>query len=167
MRNAALWGGLLIVVAVLLVGFLILRSPQTATVPTETDSIEEEGSSIGQLEVEVPTPVVTVVASPAPSSSPTTAPAGATGTLVTFTDTGITPSTLTVPVNTTVTFTNNGQGTHWPASDPHPTHTGLPGFDADKALSTGESYSFTFTTKGTWGFHDHLNPRLKGSIIVQ
>lgn len=166
MRNAALWGGLLIVVAVLLVGFLILRTPQTATVPTATDSIEEEASS-GQLEVEVPTPVITVVASPAPSSSPTTSPASTTGTLITFTDTGIAPSTLTVPVNTTVTFTNNGQGAHWPASDPHPTHTGLPGFDADKALATGESYSFTFTTKGTWGFHDHLNPRLKGSIIVQ
>jgi plastocyanin len=82
-------------------------------------------------------------------------------------DTAFTPSTITVPVGTTVVFTNNGQAPHWPASDPHPVHTDLSAFDAKKGLATGEKYSYTFTTKGTFSMHDHLNARIKGSIVVQ
>lgn len=86
---------------------------------------------------------------------------------VSITDTGFLPATMTVPVNTTVTFTNNGQGAHWLASDPHPTHTAQAGFDAKRGLATGEAYTFTFTASGTWGYHDHLNPRVTGTIVVK
>lgn len=107
-----------------------------------------------------------VAPSTSPSSLPSTSPA-ATTVAVSLTDTGFEPATVTVPVGTTVVFTNNGQAAHWPASDPHPLHTGLPGFDAKKGLATGETYSFTFTKVGTFGVHDHLMSSLKGSIVVQ
>lgn len=86
---------------------------------------------------------------------------------VSVTDTGFEPATLTVPSGTTVVFTNNGQAAHQPASDPHPAHTGLPGFDAKRGLATGETYSFTFTKTGTFGYHDHLRFQSKGTIVVQ
>jgi plastocyanin len=70
---------------------------------------------------------------------------------VQFTDQGFSPATLTVVSGTTVTFTNQSSTTVWPASDPHPSHTGLPGFDANKGLAKGESYSFTFTKTGKFG----------------
>ncbi|MBI3251353.1 MAG: hypothetical protein HYZ62_00405, partial [Candidatus Andersenbacteria bacterium] len=63
---------------------------------------------------------------------------------ISITDTGFEPAQVTVAPGATVTFVNNGQALHWPASAPHPTHTALPGFDAKKGLATGESYSFTF-----------------------
>ncbi|MDZ4225407.1 MAG: cupredoxin domain-containing protein [Candidatus Andersenbacteria bacterium] len=81
-------------------------------------------------------------------------------------DTGFTPATVTVAAGTKVTFVNNGQAAHWPASDPHPVHTDLPGFDAKHGLQTGEEYSFVFDKVGSWGFHDHLNPTLTGEIVV-
>lgn len=86
---------------------------------------------------------------------------------VSIDDEGFDPATITIPVGTTVVFTNNGQALHWPASDPHPTHTNVSGFDAEKGLPTGETYSFTFTEQGTFGMHDHLNAKMKGLIVVQ
>jgi plastocyanin len=86
---------------------------------------------------------------------------------VLITSSGFIPSTLTIKVGDTVTFVNKDSKPHWPASDPHPTHTNYPGFDALRPLKTGESYSFTFTKQGAWGYHDHLNPSLRGTIIVE
>lgn len=167
MRNVGLWIGLLVAVIILLIGFFMFRSPQEAAVPITTTSLEEEAGP-GQLDNEVPpsSPAGTPSASPA-TTAPTASPAAAKREAVNISDTGFSPAVLTVPANTTVTFTNNGQGAHWPASDPHPTHNNLPGFDAKRGLATGETYSFTFTQKGTWGYHDHLNTSLRGSIVVQ
>jgi plastocyanin len=106
----------------------------------------------------------------APSTTPVVSPSPAAVTnsmSVSIDDEGFTPASITIPKGTTVVFTNNGQGSHWPASDPHPTHNGLPGFDAKQPLTTGETYSFTFDKVGTFGVHDHLNASLKGTIIVQ
>jgi plastocyanin len=80
---------------------------------------------------------------------------------------GYSPATVTIHKGDYVQFTNTDTTTHWPASDPHPTHTGYPGFDADQALKTGENYRFQFEKVGTWGYHDHLHPNLKGTVIVK
>ena len=86
---------------------------------------------------------------------------------ISITDTGFSPAEITVKAGTTVTFVNKGQELHWPASDPHPTHTDLPGFDAKRGLEPGDIYRFTFATAGSFGMHDHLHPTFKGRIIVQ
>jgi plastocyanin len=77
------------------------------------------------------------------------------------------PATLTVEAGETVTFENESGDDKWPASDVHPTHEEYPGFDAGKAVLDGESYSFTFERPGRWGYHDHLRPELKGTIVVE
>lgn len=87
--------------------------------------------------------------------------------VITFTNTGFTPESVTINVGDSVTFVNESSGSFQPASDPHPTHTGLAGFDAGSSVAMGQSYTFTFTKTGTWGFHDHLDSDKKGTVIVR
>jgi len=87
--------------------------------------------------------------------------------IVNITSSGFSPGTITINSGDTITFVNTDTSLHWVASKPHPIHTDVPGFDARKALQRGESYSFTFTKKGTFGCHDHLNPATMCAIIVQ
>ena len=85
---------------------------------------------------------------------------------VDITSSGFDPSSVTINSGDTVKFVNLDSSPHRPASNPHPTHTDYPGFDALRELQQGESYSFSFTRIGTWGYHDHLNPFAGGIIIV-
>ncbi len=94
---------------------------------------------------------------------------------------GFNPETLIVKQGTTVTFVNKDSKDHWPASAVHPTHQLYPGsdiskcgtseknmiFDACRGLKSGESWQFTFNEKGSWKYHDHLTPSLRGTIIVE
>jgi len=80
---------------------------------------------------------------------------------------GFTPNVLTIAVGDTVTFVNDGQGKHWPASDLHPTHKILPEFDSKRGLETGEEYSYTFSEAGTWKCHDHLVAANTCTIVVE
>lgn len=92
---------------------------------------------------------------------------GGGGNVVEITDDGFEPSSLTVSSGDTVTFENKSSDDAWPASDVHPTHQLYPGFDAKKPLLSGESYSFTFAKAGTWGYHNHLEPDERGTIVVE
>lgn len=91
--------------------------------------------------------------------------------IIVYTDSGFSPSTLTIAAGTTVAFQNNSSGSFWPASDNHPTHTLYPegscSFDPCESIEAGGSWSFTFNETGTWGYHDHLSPGRGGTIIVE
>ena len=92
-----------------------------------------------------------------------------------ITSSGFNPKTLTITAGIEVTFVNKDSKPHWPASAVHPTHEVYPEsggcvsskFDACRGLSQEESFSFVFNQKGTWRYHDHLNPSLRGTIIVE
>jgi len=87
-------------------------------------------------------------------------------TVVTYSDGGFNPKTVTVKVGTTVTFMNDSSGAMWVASDPHPVHTLLSGFDELNSVRKGGSYEYTFTKVGTWTYHNHMNPSMKGTVVV-
>ena len=87
--------------------------------------------------------------------------------VIEYTDDGFNPATLRVLTGTQVTFVNKGTKSVWPASGRHPTHEICPGFDALKALATGETYSYVFTQSAECPFHNHLAPDEKGSIEVK
>jgi plastocyanin len=89
------------------------------------------------------------------------------GNVVKITDNGFEPSTLTINAGDTVKFENDSSDDAWPASNVHPTHQLYPGFDAKKPLLAGETYSFTFTKAGSWGYHNHLEPDVQGTIVVK
>ncbi len=93
-------------------------------------------------------------------------PASGTMTVLMMEDGSFEPTTAYVKVGTVVTFKNNSTHIHWIASDPHPTHTALPGFDAKTNISPGASYSYTFDKAGRWLYHDHLNPAFGGVVEV-
>lgn len=86
---------------------------------------------------------------------------------VTISATGISQKTLTVSVGTKVIFVNTDTISHHIASNPHPNHTDVPGFEN---VNNDTKYSFTFTKKGTFGYHDHDDPQntaTQGTIIVE
>ncbi len=78
------------------------------------------------------------------------------------------PASIVIKQGQQVTWTNLDVAPHWVASDPHPTHTGLPGLDSQGQMQTKESFTFTFEKTGKFTYHDHLNPyKVKGSVVVQ
>lgn len=82
------------------------------------------------------------------------------------TNNGFGPKTITIKPGETVLFKNKSDDYFWPASNSHPTHNSLSDFDPGEPLAPGSTWSFTFDTQGPWGFHDHLYPGYKGTIIV-
>lgn len=86
---------------------------------------------------------------------------------VRYTNTGFQPAKLTVPIGTMVEFVNQSDKEMWVASNVHPSHDILPTFDEFKGVGKGQSYMYTFDKKGTWPYHDHINPALEGVINVE
>ena len=84
-----------------------------------------------------------VQATTAPVSGATSAPGSAVA--VAISGYAFDPATLTVKEGTTVTWTNQDSVTHTVTSD-----TGL--FDSG-GMSQGDTFSFTFTTAGTYAYH--------------
>jgi plastocyanin len=80
---------------------------------------------------------------------------------------GFYPTTIRVNKGDYVQFVNKDSDKHWPASNPHPSHIDLPGFDAKKGLATNEKFTYQFQKSGSWGFHDHFNSSFKGTVTVQ
>lgn len=165
MNQAAVWG-LVVVVVLIIAGLLVWRTTGPNGEETPVPTLETVDLPAAPTAGQFGLPAPTLVASPAgTTAAPTVSPRSES--TVSMSETGFSPATLTVKAGTTVTFVNNGQAPHWPASEVHPTHQLLPGFDSLRGLATGETYSFTFTQKGSWRCHDHLNPQLKCTIVVE
>lgn len=86
--------------------------------------------------------------------------------IVTYKDGVFMPSNFSIKSGTTVSFVNEGDDGMWVAANPHPTHISVPGFDALRAYNKGETYKFTFIKKGSFGYHNHLNPMARGTLTV-
>jgi plastocyanin len=71
------------------------------------------------------------------------------------------PKKLTVAVNTKVTWTNNDSTGHNVIS----TTSGVP-FGRTKPFPEGKSYSYKFTTPGTYTYYCSIHTYMKGTIIV-
>ncbi len=106
-----------------------------------------------------------------------------TGNIITYTDSGYSPNTITIKNGQTVIFKNQSSKSMWPASAMHPTHRLYDGtsieehcsgtrvtsssFDACSGVQPGNSWSFRFNKTGSWKYHDHLSPTNFGAIIVE
>lgn len=81
---------------------------------------------------------------------------------------GLEPKTVTIKQGQAVVWINKDAKLHQIASDPYPSEDGLAGFASQGASLRTEVFLFTFFTKGTYTYHDHLNPSTyKGTVIVQ
>ena len=70
------------------------------------------------------------------------------------------PPTLTVKAGTTITWTNKDDIPHGIASANN-------AFSRSKALDTDDSFSFTFTTPGTYQYFCYIHPHMTGTIVVE
>ena len=69
------------------------------------------------------------------------------------------PSTLTVRVGTTVTWTNHDEETH--------TVTSATGAFASAGLGHEEGFSETFTRPGRYEYFCALHPHMRATVVVQ
>ena len=69
------------------------------------------------------------------------------------------PQTLTVPVGTTVTWTNKDDIPH--------TSVSTDGVFKSKVMDTDEKFSYTFTKTGTYSYYCSVHPKMTGKIVVQ
>jgi plastocyanin len=69
------------------------------------------------------------------------------------------PAALTVPVGTTVTWTNRDDIPH--------TVVSTDGVFKSKVLDTDEKFTFTFSKAGTFPYFCSIHPKMTGKVIVQ
>jgi len=119
---------------------------------------------------------------PAPQQFAPSERSNAALTIVTLTDTGFTPTTVTIGVGETVRFTNTSSRGMWVGADEHPTHTEYDGtstrehcangvnitgsFDQCTPIENGASWDYTFEKVGTFGFHNHVGASSVGTVTV-
>ena len=70
------------------------------------------------------------------------------------------PQKLTVKAGTTVTWTNKDDIPHGIAATNN-------AFKRSQALDTDDSFSFTFTTPGTYQYFCYIHPHMTGTIVVE
>ncbi|MFZ0138514.1 MAG: cupredoxin family copper-binding protein [Candidatus Sulfotelmatobacter sp.] len=69
------------------------------------------------------------------------------------------PGTITVPVGTTVTWTNGDDIPH--------TSVSTEGVFKSKVLDTDEQFSYTFTKAGTYPYYCTIHPKMTGKVVVR
>lgn len=85
---------------------------------------------------------------------------------VTYNGTEFTPASLTVQTGDIIEIVNNSENVMFFASDEHPTHLDNSELNVGD-IEPGESATFSITSSGTWGYHDHYNAGAGGEIIVE
>lgn len=138
-------------------------SAQQAAAPTETATTTSETLSVETEEQPVADPEFAM--------------------LVTLTDSGFSPATVTVRAGETVRFVNQSSRGMWIGADEHPTHTEYDGtstrehcadglntndsFDQCQQAASGSFWEYTFKKPGTFGFHNHVGASSIGTVIVE
>jgi plastocyanin len=69
------------------------------------------------------------------------------------------PQTITVPVGTTVTWTNSDDIPH--------TTVSTDGMFKSKVMDTDEKFSYTFTKAGTYSYFCSVHPKMTGKVVVE
>jgi plastocyanin len=69
------------------------------------------------------------------------------------------PQSVTVPVGTTVTWTNSDDIPH--------TAVSTDGVFKSKVIDTDEKFSYTFTKAGTYPYYCAIHPKMTGQVVVK
>lgn len=164
MRNTPLIVGIIIVILIGVGVYAVSNNNSTTATSTDTmnatDTMQTPGDD-GDGDNDN-----TVGATTTPDTSNTGAGASvSTGTGTSKTATvaiknfAFTPATLNVKTGTKVTWTNGDTAPH--------TVTSVTGSTLNSPqLSTGQSYSFTFTKAGTYNYYCTVHPNMKATVVV-
>ena len=153
----------IVVVAVVVLGgyFLFKKTPQTIPSDSQTSNQQPINQSSDPEQI--------------PQQSPESQIPMVEENVVTYINSGYSPTTLKIKKGETVIFKNESSQSMWTASGAHPTHRIYPTtggclgstFDACAGIQPGNIWSFKFDISGTWKYHNHLNPGDTGTIDVQ
>jgi len=69
------------------------------------------------------------------------------------------PQAITVPVGTTITWTNSDDIPH--------TAVSTDGVFKSKVMDTDEKFSYTFTKAGTYSYYCSVHPKMTGQVVVK
>jgi plastocyanin len=69
------------------------------------------------------------------------------------------PQAITVPVGTTVTWTNSDDIPH--------TAVSTDGVFKSKVMDPDEEFSYTFTKAGTYSYYCSVHPKMTGQVVVK
>lgn len=79
---------------------------------------------------------------------------------VDITQAGFTPGKVTIEFGDTVTWTNKDTGTHQVLADQL-------AFPTSPVLAPNQTYSYTFTKSGSFGYRDALHTNRRGTVVVR
>lgn len=96
---------------------------------------------------------------PVPTAAPSVGPPASTGSAVSIVNFSFQPATITIPVGTTVVWTNNDSTGHTVTADDG-------SFDS-KTIANGLTFSQTFATAGTFAYHCSIHSSMKATVTVQ
>lgn len=104
------------------------------------------------------------------------------GVTIDYTNQGFSPASVRIIDGDSVTWTNSSSENLWVASDPHPQHSGYDGttrsehcaagytgptpLDSCTMIAPGGSWTFVFNQVGSWGYHNHADDEMRGTVIV-
>jgi plastocyanin len=153
-RSTAISLVILVVVVVAAGVFVLTRHTGTTTSNTSSPSSQAASSPSS---------------SPAASQAVTAANSSNTpksGATVSYTSSGFSPSRSTMAAGSKFTIKNDSSSAIQFDSNPHPQHTDNTELNVG-VINPGATATVTLTRKGTWGFHNHLDAGMTGSITVQ
>jgi len=127
-------------------------TPQAGLLPTAAPPMVTPTPEAMPLEASTPPPAATM-------GTPAAGEATGTGAAVEIKDFAFNPPMLTVPAGTTVTWTNND-------TSPHTATASDGSFDSGN-LSSGQSFSFSFSTPGYYSYACQYHAGMTGTIVVQ
>ncbi len=81
------------------------------------------------------------------------------GNTITIKNFAFNPSTITIKVGENVTWINEDSASHQVKEDA--------GLFESSTLGTGQSYTYIFTTAGTYNYICTIHPSMKGKVIVE
>ncbi len=84
---------------------------------------------------------------------------------ISFSDNGFTPLTTDAKIGDSILIRNESSVTLEFVSDPHPSHTDNSDLNVG-SISPGLTKLFVVANKGSFGFHNHLNPSQSGRITI-
>ena len=117
-------------------------------------------STVALVSPEATITTVGVVQDPTPAAPTAAAATSGTGrsSRATIVDYAFQPVALTVPVGTTVTWTNSGARPHTVTADGAAFGSGT--------LTGGATYAFTFATAGTFAYHCAIHSSMTATVTV-
>lgn len=141
-------------------------TPPTATVTPGGTIVPPTATPTGAPPTSTPTPGATSTPTTVPSATPTTPAAtptppstgGGSANTVQMIDFDFVPGTISVPAGTSVRWVNAGLKKH--------TATSTSGVFDSGLMVTGDAYSFTFNTAGSFPYICDLHPDMVGTVEV-